>query len=92
MRESPIAIQDENGIETQKIPLEVIKSATKEVETKEEVHPADLINLRVYATLSGRKWDQMAGFVSYANRNKLGPMTVQNWNLVYEVFQGTPVK
>ena len=84
MKEVPVIIHNETEI--------VAEKANPIIEAKELVHPADLISLRVYATLSGRKWDQMAGFVSYANRNKLEPMTVQSWNSVYEVFQGTPVK
>lgn len=54
-------------------------------------HPADLIALRVYATLAGPKWDQMAGFVSHARRQHLGPMTVEAWQAEYKKFQDKPI-
>lgn len=54
-------------------------------------HPADLIALRVYATLAGPKWDQMAGFVSFARRQHLGPMTVEAWQAEYKKFQDKPI-
>jgi hypothetical protein len=84
MKEVPVIIHNETEI--------IAEKATPVIEAQELVHPADLITLRVYATLSGRKLDQMAGFINYANRNKLGPMTVQSWNSIYTAFQGTPVK
>lgn len=56
------------------------------------VEPSDLMPLRVYATIAGPKWDQMAGFVSFALRNKLGPCTMQQWREHFERFKNRTVR
>jgi len=66
-------------------------SESKSVEVTPIPHPADVVALRVYITLAGPKWDQMAGFVSYARRLALGPMTVEAWQAEYQKFQSKPV-
>lgn len=53
--------------------------------------PSALMALRVFGTIAGPKWDQMAGFVSWATRLKLGPMTMQQWQTEYEKFKTRPV-
>lgn len=55
------------------------------------VEPSDLMTLRVYATIAGPKWDQMAGFVNFAMRNKLGPFTMQQWREQFERFKNRTV-
>ena len=60
-------------------------------ELEKVTHPADYVALRVYVTLSGHKWDQMAGFVSHARHNNLGPLTIEAWNNEYKKFQSKPI-
>jgi hypothetical protein len=50
----------------------------------------EYVALRVFATIAGPKWDQMAGFVSYARRQKLGPLTMEDWRAEFKKFQGKP--
>lgn len=50
-----------------------------------------VIHYRVFEKISGRKWDQMAGFKSYVKRNKLGPMTVKKWHEALQAFLNKPV-
>lgn len=51
----------------------------------------EYIALRVFATIAGPKWDQMAGFVSHARRMKLGPLTMEAWQTEFKKFQEKPV-
>lgn len=51
----------------------------------------EYLALRVFATIAGPKWDQMAGFVSHAKRNKLGPLTMEDWQAEFKKFQEKPV-
>jgi hypothetical protein len=53
--------------------------------------PSAAMALRVFATLAGPKWDQMAGFVSYAGRHKLGPMSMEEWQAAFVQFQNRAV-
>lgn len=69
---------------TEETPIE------KAAEAPAEAVP-DYIPLRVFATLAGPKWDQMAGFVSHARRQKLGPMTIAAWHIEFKKFQGKPI-
>lgn len=52
----------------------------------------DGIPYRVFAKISGLKWDQMAGFGSYAKKHNLGPMTVPEWREQLQKFLGKPTK
>jgi len=49
------------------------------------------VALRVFAAAGGVRWDQLAGFRSYAARKKLGPFTMTEWRTALEEFQNTPV-
>jgi len=51
----------------------------------------EYLALRVFATIAGPKWDQMAGFVSHARRLKLGPLTMEDWQSEFKKFQEKPV-
>jgi hypothetical protein len=53
--------------------------------------PLDTIPLRVYLTIAGPKWDQMAGFGSYAFRNNLDNLTRDQWQFEYQKFMNKPV-
>jgi len=65
------------------------KSLTKvapEIKREEAIIP-----YRVFEKISGRKWDQMAGFKSYVKRETLGPMTVVKWHEALQAFMNKPV-
>lgn len=53
--------------------------------------PSSAMTLRVYATIAGPRWDQMAGFVAWATQRKLGPLTMSQWNAEHEKFKNRPV-
>ncbi len=57
--------------------------------------PADAlpaIPLKVFVKIAGPKWDQMAGFISYAKVKNLGPRTVPAWRATHQAFLQKPVK
>lgn len=65
----------------------------KETATETEATaPVQSVALRVFANGSGHKADQMAGFVYYATKNKLGPMSMTAWHAELAKFSATPVK
>lgn len=49
------------------------------------------VPLRVFLVCCGIKWDQMAGFKSYAKRLKLGPLSILEWRQALADFQKRPV-
>lgn len=51
-----------------------------------------LVNLAVFCNLSGKKFDQIAGFRNYAKRKKLGPMTIPQWRKSMEEFHNKPMR
>lgn len=51
-----------------------------------------LVSLKVFCLVSGQKWDQIAGFRSYATSNKLGPFSVLDWRVEFQKFQNKPTK
>lgn len=48
--------------------------------------------LKIFCHLSGKKPDQMAGFRRYASNQKLGPMTMKEWQKSFVEFQNKPMK
>lgn len=48
------------------------------------------VQLRVFVRAFGVKWDQVAGFMHYAQSNKLGPMSMADWRAEYERFLSSP--
>jgi len=71
--------------ETTPQPIARIEPVTKEAD------PSSLMTLRVFATLAGPKWDQMAGFVAWAQLKKLQPMTMEQWRVEFRSFKNRPV-
>lgn len=69
------------------------KTPTKETPKKES--PADdgrpKVALRVFLASGGIRWDQMAGFKSYAMRNKMGPLSIPEWRAAFNEFMKRPV-
>lgn len=49
------------------------------------------VALRVFLKVHGARWDQLAGFKSYAQRQQLGPMSVAAWREAYQAFMAKPV-
>ena len=80
---------------------EEVESEISEIETpkqKSSESPANLpepeqphISLRVYATVSGIRWDQMAGFLSHAKARNLGARSLKAWHQEYAQFMSKPV-
>lgn len=71
------------------------EAAPKKLETTAPVPapPQNLVPLRVFARVSGVKWDQMAGFLAHAKSRKLGPsLPIVEWRLEYQNFLRKPVK
>jgi hypothetical protein len=50
------------------------------------------IPLKVFVKVAGPKWDQMAGFLSYAKSKSMVPRTVPEWRAAYQTFLQKPVK
>jgi hypothetical protein len=71
-------------------PVETAPIATKPLETV-ATPIKEYLALRVFATIAGPKWDQMAGFVSHARSRKLGPLTMEDWQAEFKKFQEKPV-
>jgi len=58
------------------------------------VEPAESkpkVKLRVFLATAGKKWDQMAGFKSFAIRNKLGPLSIPEWRKAFTDFMNRAV-
>ena len=71
-------------------PIEVVAEAPKSLEAP--IAPVkEYLALRVFATIAGPKWDQMAGFCSHARSQKLGPLTMEDWQAEFKKFQAKPV-
>jgi hypothetical protein len=64
-----------------------------QVDAVPQVSPPDrpLVPLRVFASVVGVRWDQMAGFVAYAKKQKLGPLTIEDWRVALTQFNAKPV-
>lgn len=44
------------------------------------------VALRIFIASGGIRWDQMAGFKSYALRNKMGPLSIPEWREAFNEF------
>lgn len=49
-----------------------------------------LIPLDSFLVISGKKYDQLAGFKAYAKLNNLGPLTVPAWQDAFNAFLNKP--
>ena len=76
---------------TQEATVEIQVDPPVEVPTP-EIEPSDLMSLRVFATIAGPKWDQMRGFLHWAQMQKLDSLTMADWQNEYQKFQDRPVK
>jgi len=72
--------------------VEVEPAAPKEVPKevpKDDGKPK--VALRVFIASGGIRWDQMAGFKSYATRLKMGPLSIPEWREAFNKFMKRPV-
>lgn len=51
-----------------------------------------LVDVKLFASVSGIKLDQLAGFIRYSKDQKLGPMTIEQWKKALSDFQQKGVK
>jgi hypothetical protein len=59
----------------------------------EESKPAlPVVQLKVFCSISGKKPDQIAGFVVYAKMKELKPMTIPEWQEELTAFQNKPTR
>lgn len=49
------------------------------------------VALKVFIASGGIRWDQMAGFKSYATRLKMGPLSIPQWREAFNKFTKRPV-
>lgn len=49
------------------------------------------VPLRIFIASGGIRWDQMAGFKSYATRNKMGPLSIPEWRKAFNAFMNRAV-
>ena len=72
--------------------VEQIETPTVETEVPElKKEIPQWIKLQVFATIAGPKWDQMAGFVSHARRQKLEALTMPEWQKEFDNFMKKPI-
>ena len=91
------SLEDENPETESEAEAEAeLTESIPEIETKEESPKSEddkpKVDLRVFSQVSGKKWDQMAGFQSWAKRMKLGPRSIPEWRETFKKFMNTPVK
>jgi hypothetical protein len=86
--EDPGPIED-----TQDIPAEELKEPAKADESSTDpVEELPAIPLKVFVKLAGPKWDQMAGFLSYAKLKNMKPRTMPEWRAAYQAFLRKPTR
>ena len=68
---------------------EIVPDMVPEVVAVEEAKP--VVPLAVFAASGKHKWDQLAGFVRYAQQKKLEPRTIPEWRKAHADFQNRPV-
>ena len=52
--------------------------------------PRATVSFEVWARLSGKRFDQLAGFRNFVKRGKIGPLTVLGWREAFQKFLSTP--
>jgi hypothetical protein len=81
--------------ESEPEPVLESESAPVPAEKPVEPDPGDgkpKVTLAVFLAAGSAKWDQMAGFKSYAKRMKLGPKTIKQWREAHKAFMTAPMK
>ena len=56
------------------------------------IPPLPKIPFKVFEKVAGPRWDQLAGFRSYAKAQDLGPMTIPEWREALQAFQNKPTR
>lgn len=72
-------------------PEAILSEPPKSLDPVLPVVPPEYLSLRIFATIAGPKWDQMAGFVSHARHMKFEAMTMEAWQAEFKKFQDKPV-
>lgn len=72
-----------------KAPAVEAKPAAPKEAPKDDGKPK--VALRVFIASGGIRWDQMAGFKSYATRLKMGPLSIPEWREAFNKFMKRPV-
>jgi len=62
------------------------------VEEKPMEPPKPVVPLKVFLQVFGMKWDQMAGFKYYATKQKLEPLTIEEWRKAFADFMNKPTQ
>jgi hypothetical protein len=71
-------------------PVEEPAAATQPAPEAEKPGPKVTVSFDVWARLSGKRFDQLAGFRNHVKRMKLGPLTVLGWREAFQKFMATP--
>lgn len=82
---APVAIDPAPAVVEAPAPVEVPVEAVPPV----EVLP--IVGLDVFAVSGAFRPDQIAGFVRYAQIQKLEPRTIPEWRTAYTAFMNRPV-
>lgn len=73
-------------------PSEPVVPELAKVEEKPAPAKEQRVGLEVFASVGGHKWDQLAGFVRHAERQKIGPRSVTQWREELRKFNDRPVR
>jgi hypothetical protein len=83
----------ESAIEDNAQGDETVELKEQPLAKAEEAKPAlPVIPLKVFCSISGKKPDQIAGFVVYAKMKELKPMTIPEWQEELTAFQNKPTR
>lgn len=75
----------DDALEQLSIPAQISEADTQRL-------PKPEIPLKIFLQINGQKWDQTAGFKHYAKKNKLEPLTVDDWRKAYQAFMEKPTE
>jgi hypothetical protein len=71
-------------------PVEEPAAAVQPTPAVENSAPRVTVNFDVWSRLSGKRFDQLAGFRNHVKRTGLGPLTVLGWRDAFQKFMATP--
>jgi hypothetical protein len=71
-------------------PVEEPAAAVQPVPETEKPASRMTVSFEVWTRLSGKRFDQLAGFRNHVKRGGLGPLTVLGWREAFQKFMATP--
>ena len=89
------------SVESTKETEKAIETTTTEEKKKEQTAYSEeprkftnepVVTLKIFSTVCGIKWDQLAGFKNYALREKLGPLSITDWKKELAAFRNRPTR